>query len=172
MKIEMLSQRYSKIFTILGLSFLAIYFIFIILAFVLNEYDMAIAGLTFAILSVIFLFVGVYYFIVERKSIKKVERLKVEGVRYKGKVERLVPNPRYNSHGYRVGNAECSYKTNLGKTCIVSSDTILYLEDVSRDGQIAEAIIYVNPDDPMDYAIEINPIDYAANNFDNDYRRK
>ena len=172
MKIEMLSQRYSKTFTMLGLLFLAIYLVFVILALSLNDYDIALAGLSSAIVGIVFIFMGFWNFIVEKKRNEKFERLKSEGVRYEGKVERLVPNPRYNSWGYKIGNAECSYKTTLGKTCLVNSDTILYLEDVSKDGQIADATVYVNPDNPMDYIIEINPIDYAADNFDNDYRRK
>ncbi|MCL2370498.1 MAG: helix-turn-helix domain-containing protein [Firmicutes bacterium] len=144
----------SKVHIIVGLSLLGVAGILLGLAIAISNHyarlALGITGGTFAFSGLVELTIGIVFCIVVKKGDKRLARLKNTGLQFQAQsieVKRMA--------GFRAGRRisarlECLYINHQGKTCLVKSK--FFLTDKKADYNV---IIYVNPQDPTDYAIEI-----------------
>lgn len=111
--------------------------------------SLATTGGTLALVGIIQLIIAAALKARARNEQETLERLKNEGHSFPAEITNIV----HQAH-VRVGHtvsvyAECTYKNNDGKTCLVRSKLFLH------KGENYTAWVYVNPFDPTDYAVEI-----------------
>ena len=146
-------RTYGKITMILGASFLAATIILFIIRFIDTEFNPGNLPDIFGIMGAAWFIFGILFFISAKWESDKLKRLKKDGIRYDAKIERVMRN----NYGIRMGSmisgyAECGYQNREEKICLVKSNSFL-LEEQNPD---YKASVYVNPNNPKDYAVEIN----------------
>jgi hypothetical protein len=100
------------------------------------------------------------------------ERLMAEGACFPAETLRLVPHY-YMNYGNRLSvHAECAYRNQEGKTCLVKS--ILFMAGhhhlISGGENRYTANIYVSRNDPRDYFVDVAEKAEADGKIDYDYR--
>ena len=112
---------------------------------------------------------SIAFFAIAVNGDRKLKRLKEEGERYEGNIEAFLPVYGVRILHYCTLRADCSYLNWEQKKCLVRSKAFLYghVFGMSRSGRgtssmlfnidtdIFSAYIYVNRQDPRDYAVEI-----------------
>jgi len=157
----------SFVHLIVGTSLLAIAAVLFGVSFAANNADatfalritslaLGISGLVEAILGIVFRSVVV-------KKRNRTERLKKEGLKFEA--ERIDVKWIYKAGIYSNARVECSYINNNGELCLVKSKMILARTDTDFG-----ALIYVNPQDPTDYVVEVFNLSKALGDHDHDYR--
>ena len=84
-----------------------------------------------------------------RREQDNLHRLKTEGHSFPAEITNIVRQPHIHVGRSTSAYAECTYQNRDGKTCLVRSRSFMY------NGENYTAWVYVNPFDPMDYAVEI-----------------
>jgi len=153
-------RLYGKICMILGgVSLL----LFIIIFLSNNIFQSLFWGTTyFSIFGVVWLVIGICFYIPAKLSDIKRERLKKEGVRYDAEIVQFMTNPFINGYGsvYKVVYAQCNYQNQDGKIYPVKSE--LYLLNCPKE--LLNAVVYVNHKDPKDYYVEVTKLQILENN--------
>lgn len=168
----------GKIFAIIGAASFALS---IILALSKSPFDSlssliaAILAKNFSETGAVFFVLGMCFYLYGKSTYVKRERLKMNGVAYDAEVVRILPNPIIRIYSYVSAVVECGYRNHEGKTCLVKSGTLLlsrvffpYLT-VKENGPLY-AKVYVNRNNPADYAVEVYIETAPSVKFDLDYR--
>ena len=97
--------------------------------------------------------VSLLFYMLAKKNEQRLQRLKRDGIPFPAKVKDVLRLP-----GIRVGlnnpfYAACSFVNEEGITCFAKSKAAMTWLYVDKD--ILEAVVYVNRDDPTDYAVEL-----------------
>jgi len=174
----------STVNCIVAIALLGVSAILFSISFFLGDYPGAVLGLRLAGAGVAFggiveLIVSVVFRNIARREKAKLEQLKATGICYPAEITRIISH-----YAVRIGwgqsvYAECTYTNREGKSCLVKSNSFLYetgfmpftprmFTDIPRNSNYA-ARVYVNPNDPRDYAVEV----YASTEnaqADYDYR--
>ena len=141
-------------------------------------------------MSIALFITGICFNLYSKRNEKKLERLKDGGLCYNAEIVRIIPNYLIRIRFYLTACVECSYRNHEGKTCLVKSGYYLldptgksssvkflprmyaaiYFDDfINNDGKNRlNATVYVNPDDPADYFVEVS--EKTDIQYDHDYR--
>ena len=155
---------FSKVALSIGIGMLIIG---IIVFTVTHSYDETLAGfiiiLVFGIQGVVWLTIGLVITGINNRAAKKLSLLKEIGECYVAEEIILIP-----SNVVRVNNAssvyaECIYTNNSGQRCRVKSRMFMWYR-WGREKDNLHAIIYVDRQDPSQYAVEMSFNEAAVNN--------
>ena len=132
--------------------------------------------LNFVIQGSVWLVLFLVFFMLARKNKSKLRRLKNEGAEHNGAVMTYdgVVHEINPLHGVNISmnhvpiRADCSYINEEGKTCLVRSPVVLMSRLDRREDIVAK--IYVNRQEPRDYAVELFRAESGSANADYDYR--
>ena len=112
--------------------------------------------------------ISLFFFVLSQKNDSKLRRLKYDGAAYEGTVEEINPLYGVKVLHYLTFRADCSYVNDEGKTCLVRSRAMLMSRFDGRENIAAK--IYVNRNDPKDYAVELLELSSSNIKADYDYR--
>ncbi|MCL2236084.1 MAG: hypothetical protein FWB98_06570 [Defluviitaleaceae bacterium] len=116
--------------------------------------------------------VGLTSLAVARKSIRRLKRLKDDGLRHEGEEIKVVFGGTVHTvgRGGSRGGAriECVYMNQRGERCLVRSKS--YMVPLGSNGSDLAAVVYVDRDDPAVYEVEVFLKGYDKTNVDRDYR--
>ena len=111
------------------------------------------------------LILGTVFYAIAVNGKNRMTRLKQSGLKFGAKTIELKKIAGVRAGRYISARLECSYTNHEGKSCLVKSRIFLAQKDA-----IYDAIIYVNPNDPTDYAVEVLSRSKAHFEHDHDYR--
>ena len=110
--------------------------------------------LALGINGALWVIIGVPFYLNYIHYSKKLNRLKKEGISYIAEVMNINQNLQFIRVGNLIsGYADCSYQNNEDRTQHVKSKSFIIPYLTQKQGY--KANVYVNPSNPMDYAIEI-----------------
>jgi len=124
-----------------------------------------ITGGSLVLPGIIELIIAAFFRRSARREEAKLARLKADGLSFPAEITRIQRHVGIHFvHSYPI-YAECSYKNNEGKTCLVKSPSFL-CENVhmlpystatpgTPNYGNYSALVYVNPYNPQDYAVEV-----------------
>ena len=163
-------RLFAKIFLIPA----GIFLILLLVAFLIdtNTYiniDHRAVYLNFIIQTLIWCAISLFFFVLSHKTAAKLKRLKYGGIEYNGKVEDIIPLYGVRALHNVTFKADCSYVNKDGKTCLVRSAAVLMSVIEGRENITAK--IYVNRNEPKDYAVELFRLDAGGIKADYDYRK-
>ena len=145
-------QVMGNVHAIVGGVLLGIGMIIFAISFMVPDaavFALRITGASLALGGVIELIISAICRRIARKESAKLERLKAEGVGFAGEIVNVKRH-----WGVQLGCsfsaiADVSYVNSDGNTCLVRSSSFMYANEGLR------GMVYVNPYDPSDYAVEI-----------------
>ena len=153
-EVRSVRQMISNVHVIVGGVLFAIgAFVFILHLFFDNRdaiLALTITGGALALSGAIELIVAVFFRRAALREKNKLARLKADGKSFPCEIIQLQRQIGVNFINSYSVYAECSYKNNEGKTCLVRSATFLH-----ENGKNYSATVYVSHYDPFDYAVEI-----------------
>jgi len=129
--------------------------------------SLQISGGAIALSGTIELIISAFFRRSFRKEQAKLDRLKIEGLRFTGEITQVKRHMGVHFGRSFSVRAECTYINRDGKTCLVKSASFLYAnENVYRPHCSSDALgasdcnnytayVYVCPYTPSDYAVEI-----------------
>lgn len=167
------SKVFGLIFGILGLVFfivgVAFLYCYPLLA---GDSEFKILGYMFSMYGGVFLVIGLCSFLVALRHKRKVQRLMRDGKCYNADIVRTYEKPYMRVNFRYPFVVECGYQDNRGRSYLVKSGNVWLNSFVSRESDI-KARVWVNPDNPKDYYVEVYTTLSNANpdmKFDFDYR--
>lgn len=109
--------------------------------------------------------IGISFRAATKKESNRLAHLKATGLKFQATSIEIKRTAAFRTGRHTSARLECSYTNHQGKSCLVKSKSFLTDKNVTHN-----AAIYVNPQDPTDYAVEIFSTGHAHNTFDHDYR--
>ena len=150
-------RTFAKIALIIGVSLSAVGITMAVLGFIFDEvvFVFNMQAVVWGFQGLIWLGIGLGMHAYFMSLAKKFMRLKREGLCYDAEILQIIPSGTYQM-GRSVGSyAECSYKNQEDKTCLVRSKQFL-MDRTYLDKDNYAAKVYVNRRDPRDYFVDIN----------------
>jgi len=112
--------------------------------------SLLITGGSLILPGIIMLIIAACFRRAARREQANLARLKDEGHSFSAEIIRTIIHPEVRINHSVSASVECSYQNREGKTCLVKSRTFLY-----KNHENYSAMVYVNPIDPSDYAVEV-----------------
>ena len=157
-----------------------------------TDIDRRVIHLNFLIQMLVWCAISLVFYALSQTNAAKLGRLRNEGIEYEGQVADIRPLYGVNIFNNLTFRADCAYVNDEGKTCLVRSHAAMMpvpvwlapsfrgarfrahiLQEsvnVSSHGHGLTAKIYVNRQEPKDYAIELFESNGDGINADYDYR--
>ena len=141
-------RTYGKITSILGALLLAAAIIW----FSSEKAEADVWGRILGINGAIWLMLGIIFGLFYKHQGDKLKRLKKQGVSYSAKLNQIIRTHSWIRIGSMVSAyAVCSYHNHAGEICTAKSHSFIFEEHRAE----YNILVYVNPDNVKDYAIEL-----------------
>ena len=113
------------------------------------------------------LILGIIFYSIFKRGKRHLEHLKQSGQKFEAETIKVKWAPGVRTAQLRSSRIESTYINNEGETCLVRSRVFL-----ARRESAFYAAIYVNRQDPTDYAVEVfcGPKQLQGSGYDHDYR--
>jgi len=159
----------SMIHLIVGISLLCVAVLLFGLSFAFeNAYaavTLKITGGVVAFSGLVELILGIVFYVAVSKGKKRMAYLKQNGLKFQADTVSVKWVAGFRAGLHSSAKIECSYVNNEGKSCLVKSKMFLAQKDADFN-----AAVYVNPQDPTDYIVEVFSQSKAQSEYDHDYR--
>ena len=167
--LKYVQYAFWQVFSKIGAAFLAVSAILAGLGIVYDKFShlFSTAGV-FGVQGAIWLIVSACFWLYYKSSANKRERLKHEGLCYDAEIVRIRLTGQYRTPFNFSVYAECRYKNQEDKTCLVRSQTFLSDYTFDKDNLIAK--VYVTRGNSRDYCVDIQKKEFADVQFDYDFR--
>ena len=159
----------SIVHLILGIFLLGIAALLFGLSFVFENSDTTLAlRITSGAISfsgLVELILGIVFRVVVSKGKKRIAYLKQNGLKFQAESVDVKWVAGFRAGFHSSAKVECSYINNEGESCLVKSKMFLAQKDADFI-----ATVYVNPQDPTDYIVEVFSQSKTQSEYDHDYR--
>jgi len=167
-------KTYGQITLKIGAGFFAPAFVCLILWYALKVLAFSILALVLGINGAMWLVLGIVFTAFASNELRKLDSLRKDGLSYNAEIRRVKHNIRWIRIGSLLsGYAECCYKNQENKTCLVKSTPFILERGLFfQAGHQPEysAAVYVDSRNPRKYSIEIRVADKTKDQYDFDYR--
>lgn len=159
----------GMVFTIIGLAEAAV-----VIALILSgglfggDEGMPVVAMVFGIQCLVFLPIGLCFWLPEQRRRIRKKRLMTGGLSYKAEITDIYYNNRLTVNGQSPLVVECSYRDRYGESYLVKSKN-LWLRGYAEFDDF-QAIVYVNPERPEDYYVYVTVRDRQAMDHAHDLR--